>query len=211
MNVLFSFFLFLNTFFLWGQESIVTKLDTTIYKNYSSLKANTIYSFNDRDFNYLIHQKDKKLKLVYTFDISCHPCRVMLPGILKIANEHKEYLDFYIIISEKREKELKRVRTFFKNNNSFNRPLFNPLNNKGNQQIQQEFLKKILPGYKKYQYRLPLLILYNIENKAIYASNYDKLTDLGIVKKLINVSLIQNHNSFQNTQIQSAKISRTHH
>lgn len=197
MKTLFSLFLSLNTFFLWGQESVVTKLDTMIYKDYNSLKANTIYSFNDRYFDYLIRQKDKKLKLVYTFDISCTPCQVMLPGILKIANEYKDNLDLYIITSKKQEKELERIKAFFKNNSSFNRPLFNTLNDKGNhKKTQREFLKKIFPGYEKHQYRLPLLILYNNENKAIYASNYDKLTSLAIVKKLINVSLIQNHNSF---------------
>lgn len=192
MKNLFLVFLFIQSFLFFGQESVVTKLDTTIYKDYNSLKANTIYSFNDRDFDYLIRQKDKKLKLVYTFALWCGPCRKMLPKILRIANKYRNDLQFYLVTTENNEKELSQLRLFYKNEKLFARPAFNISNNISGKYYKPRrkysaFVQAIAPGHKEYGFSLA--ILYNRENKIMYASTYNELMEDVVVDKLMSAYL----------------------
>ncbi len=193
MKYLFLLFFFIQSFLFFGQESVVTKLDTTIYRDYNSLKANTMYSFNDRDFNYLAHKEGKKLKLVYTFALWCVPCKKMFPKILQVANKYRNDLQFYLVTMENNEKELNRLRLFYTNEKLFARPAFNISNNvsgkyyKNLRKKYSAFVQAIVPEHK--EYGLSLAILYNTENKVIYASTYNELMEDVVVDKLISAYL----------------------
>ena len=74
---------FVSVFSIQAQETSVTSKNEIIAVDASSIAT-------------IAKNSDKKNTLFFTFGIWCEPCRLHLPGAIKLAKEHD--LDFYVLL-----------------------------------------------------------------------------------------------------------------
>src|SRR5690606_41184558 len=65
----------------------------------SNSVANPIIAVDATDIRCIAQNSEKEKTLFFTFGIWCSPCRVHLPGAIKLAEDHD--LDFYVLLLER--------------------------------------------------------------------------------------------------------------
>ncbi|WP_312079248.1 hypothetical protein [Chryseobacterium sp.] len=202
ITILFLFF----AFFAFGQYSFsYYHVDTLTVQNFGKLKSESFYSTADaKDIEYYIKNTGKKYKLVYTFTDWCKPCREEHPKILSLEKENSSNLAvFYLtdiydgrgfLSAEKYLREIGNSSPIFtiadneklKNEKGkYKYIVFDPKKKKDikvNRYLY--YTLKLVPGHQDYGYSLT--ILYDENNKPVYASTYHESSD-EIIRKIKSV------------------------
>lgn len=169
--------LFFNNSF--SQDRTAKVIDTLTISSYSNLDKKIAYEITNKTFNFLRKKSDKKLTLIYTYAMWCAPCKKTFPKILKIVKDNTDYIDFYLILTERKRKEVLNTAIYLNKIQDFEYPFFNISNEYSKKMVKKYdfFIQKIVPGHK--DYGLSLIILIDENGTPIYASTYnDKKEDI---------------------------------
>lgn len=175
MNKIIIFILCFNSQInLFSQNTVTETIDTLNLLSYDELNKNVAYDINYDTFNFLKDNNNKKMSLIYTYALWCKPCRETLPEILKIANNNKKNIDFYLILTESKSKEIQKAKKHLNSIENFDYPIFNISNEYSKKVVKKydHFIQNIIPGHK--DYGLSLIILFNENGKPIYLSTYNE-------------------------------------
>ena len=182
--------LFLFTFYFSQYQYQYFKVDTSAVKKYKNLKNESFYNTSDaKDLTFYIKNTDKKYKLVYTFTYWCKPCRENHPKILTFKKNYNNVEIFYLtdlydgrefLASEKYLKEIGNNSPIFslteneKMKTEKGKYKYTVFDSKKKKDVKVNrylyYIQKLIPGHQDYGYSL--IILYNENNKPVYASTY---------------------------------------
>ncbi len=180
---------------VFGQHTFnYFKIDTLTSGNYTALKNESFYNTTEvSELLFYIKNSDKKYKLLYTFTDWCKPCREKHPTVLSLGKEFEnlEVLFLTNIFSGRNflstEAYLKSIGNSspifslgynekMKNSKGkYEYLLYNKVKKKNVKVDRYDYyIQNLVPGHQYYGYGL--MILYDQNNRVVYASTY-KETD----------------------------------
>lgn len=174
-------------------QTNVTKVDTLLNMDYSSLNSKVFYEVDDADkLKFYINTSEKKYKMVYTFTDWCKPCREKFPTILNFQKDFKESLDVFYVTDIYKNSGYTSTENYLRSINNTS-PVFaitnrdKNKNNKGkyvyliydvekNKEKKSDrydfFIQQLVPKHWFYGYSL--IIIYDQNDQVIYASTYNE-------------------------------------
>lgn len=188
----FSFF-FIFIYALFFSQTNLYKVDTLKIPHFSDFKSRSYYNSQDaKELLFYINESPKKYKMVFTFTHSCKPCREKFPTILSFQKQYKDKLDVFYLAEMYFQKDYGKTDRYLESiNNSY--PIFlvddNPknMNSKGKYEYisydwtkekmgkvyrYENYIQNLVPKHAYFGYSL--IIIYDENNKPIYASTYNE-------------------------------------
>lgn len=206
-----KFFSFLSLFFLsffFGQNNFAFQYyytDTLIVKQTENLRNESFYQVkNAKDFFYYIKDSNKPYKLVFTFTHWCKPCKKMHPKILELEKSHKNNLQVFYLTDAYNGNDYKNTEKYLSKignyspifsigsnekmkdaKGKYNYYIFDKRRNKNVKVSRYDyFIHNLIPDHEKFGYSL--VILYDQNNKPIYASTWEENDD-EVIQKVIKL------------------------
>lgn len=178
--------------FLAAQFKII-KVDTLKDSDFGQLEKNSFYQVDDASkLKYFINKSQKKYKMVYTFTDWCKPCREKFPKILDFEKEYKNDLDVFYLTDIYRESSYKSTDNYLKSIGCLS-PVFTIIDNEKNKNKKGKYEYFVYNAEKKkdskedrytfftqnlapkhWFYGYSLVVLYDENDKIVYASTYNE-------------------------------------